>query len=1109
MRFPVLVLVFVSGLPGATTARANAEERWNKIDRIAARRLLRVAERARRAKQHATAGVFLGRALDLWPDASAARRLLGYRKRRGEWTRDAEQRGRVAAWSDSDRDRGTQLRSEARKVERWRATLVLQESRRDGALSDDDRVRLRAALAKAPDAEDVHEALGHRWTGARWVRPELEALYARHVQVERALEELRQRASRVRALEPRPLPGVDGVLPVYDAGGAGEVGFGPAFKGPTSDHTEVAADVDRATRLFQLLFADLTRVWQPPRVFLVSTSSYRKVLAAVVPDPSERKLARRYRSYEVEPHFVFSGNDLADALDTLVHTLGFRTAWYTLSQGDDAAGAGQAWFYEAVAYLATLELLGRAETYFHSIAETSPKATHAREPPERSRTRAACRVFLQESLVDARAPKLTEIIGRPLNGLDLLSSLQGWSFLRFLLARDAGAVRSLVAEMRAKDDVVDARLRARRAIEAATGSSSRGVGGRVAHVRSGDLVRLACLLVVATWVLCPSASLAFPSEEIEIEVRRAVERIDAAGTAWHVVTVIPDLDARYGVFGDLDGDGDEDYVATEMLHGEERITTYLREGDAWRRVARGGPELQSRHPLLPWILPDDGTGKAAIVVPTGWPPYVMIYPTDGNGRLAAGVSLQRALPRRVSRPMGVDNNPYSITGVVAGTRGRGARIEGEIWDENDTRARGSSWRIAWRRGVPPRRTQVRAIPDKALSGVSEVPTAVRPAGGRGACDHVHPRRSAILHSAVFDVDGDSVDDVVHVSADFAAHVFRGERRGKTLAFDAPTGSAHPIPLVEARWWLGRPRDATGNWWVDGARQVEIRRFIFEERPGADVPLLIGNPVTPYVCAYVWTGRRLAPSYRARRRWPQPKTSLGAGEQIPEAADTKYWREIWRDATGDGSPDSLAVGVSRDFDFVGPWRDGKKAYRHGGDARPVHRLLGRRVRSLRRPSDGAVPYRCRDPGGLAQGAAHRPRAGPRHVGCGARALVHLRSSLAGGHLPRTGPRAGRHRQSAHGDAGSALAGAGGRVPGEASRARRLRRRRLRPGAEVERRAVAGRCRLLRARRGTRHGPRTAGARPPRARPRPVRLGGPRRRSIGLSRVPGLRGNRGRR
>ena len=277
-------------------------------------------------------------------------------------------------------------------------------------------------------------------------------------------------------------------------------------------------------------------------------------------------------------------------------------------------------------------------------------------------------------------------------------------------------------------------------------------------------------------------------ETEESAIRRAalgtlVENL--RGTPLELVEVIERLRARYGVFGDLDGDGDLDYVATEMLDDREGLTTHIRESDGWRFRSHTTTPFRGKNPLPPWILPAYERNDPAVVLPVAWSPYIYVIPTDGQGRLRSrrSIALERYLPPRISGALGPDNVPYSIVRIDPPGKDRPPAIVGLIEDFSAGQERIGSFAIS----VDGRRVTRREAPVPADHWSNHIDwRADDLAIGKPATDpgDVADREAAKLRKIVIkrrpvDIDGDGIRDQIQLTADFAWHVYRGFRDART------------------------------------------------------------------------------------------------------------------------------------------------------------------------------------------------------------------------------------------------------------------------------------------------------------------------------------------
>lgn len=426
-------------------------------------------------------------------------------------------------------------------------------------------------------------------------------------------------------------------------------------------------------------------------------------------------------------------------------------------------------------------------------------------------------------------------------------------------------------------------------------------------------------------------------------IARLVKEIGAAETGLRPATVIWDLPARYGTFADLDSDGDLDYLATEMSHRSERVTVFLRTGDSWRRGASVSRHIAGRHPFTPWVLPDDGEGRPAVVVPLGWAPYFVVYPTDGHGRLLENraKTLERLLPRRRSKPEGVDNQPYRITRVERNPKG-GSTLHGVMRDATKSgRPFHSAWRIELSGGskrmtLRGHRGRVRSPYDgtwrrPVVRGASFDESADRAAarlairkhwlkqgrlppdaGPNAPNDPTSPLHRGEIGRYVVDADGDGIDDLVALTTDFAAHVFRGrqERQGGKITFakESTDPACLDLRVVRSIWAGAEERVAESP-----ALHAEMIRLSVTRHPGERVPLRVVANFAYDRIYYRWDGRRLVPSIVRHQHYPSEEYVqfphiTGSYRYLPFTQHHALHQTI--DGDGDGVGEMLvSMGVS--------------------------------------------------------------------------------------------------------------------------------------------------------------------------------------------------------
>ena len=109
------------------------------------------------------------------------------------------------------------------------------------------------------------------------------------------------------------------------------------------------------------------------------------------------------------------------------------------------------------------------------------------------------------------------------------------------------------------------------------------------------------------------------------------QRLQSLGTDLRLVAMIPSLESRYGSFADIDGDGDLDYIATEMTNAKQEVRLHRSEIKSWRRSSSRSRGIDKKQPLIPHFFANVGRGRRAVVLPVAWPPYVFILALSPNG----------------------------------------------------------------------------------------------------------------------------------------------------------------------------------------------------------------------------------------------------------------------------------------------------------------------------------------------------------------------------------------------------------------------------------------------------------------------------------------------
>lgn len=406
----------------------------------------------------------------------------------------------------------------------------------------------------------------------------------------------------------------------------------------------------------------------------------------------------------------------------------------------------------------------------------------------------------------------------------------------------------------------------------------------------------------------PTPGLRSDRREVVEQLARSLGR---AGTGLRIVDVVDDLHGRYGAFGDIDGDGDLDYVATEMSHREERVTIHLRgNGGDWRAASSRTRPIRTKHPLQPWIVRDDGTGNVAIVLPTGWPPYFYVFATNGRGRFhGQAIDFLEALPKRSSSSNGVDDNPYKITAVVSAKDDRAARVIGTMDDvgSRSDAARHVEWEIALEDGGPVGRSNVGRAREDDVDWDC-FPYCVAPPVRQPTCydeAHVSSTRRAIMASERLDLDDDGVLDLVHFTGDFAAHVFLGVRDPTTglVRYETELAHTYPLPIEDAWLWFWDRMDAGPDGGLAGNAPQVFTKLGFQidvPRSGDARVVMYSLARKAFLVQYHWTGESLIPIIWYRTITP--------GFHLPN--QNGWWQRdrviLMDDWDGEGTLDTLLV-----------------------------------------------------------------------------------------------------------------------------------------------------------------------------------------------------------
>jgi len=424
---------------------------YESVDLETARRLVRLAREAEDSESLAALRSILERAMELHPDNSQARKGLKFTldRKTKEWRRSLDDEVAVSKWVDKDPAAGAKLVEDARELERWRSRRYVRLWRKQPEGKRDDKV-LEALLRLTPHEPSLHEALGHPKVGDLYVRPELVNLVRKRGTIEKrwaAVRELEFRAEPVEA--PFEVPGVPNELPTL-------LCEGQEFVASYTDEetAKIAVGAQRSYAFVTLLLGTKVEPWAPYRFCLLDSVGYRRMIYALHDDPDEQANRLNFSSYEHEDFLALQADTVDKAHDTIAHTVGYKTMQRMVAPGEDDKDRdieAYAFMKEGFGYLVSLGMYDSATTWFHSGTESSGKVT-APVPPPKVKTTKSCTRWLQAQARAGKLLPLPQVFGRTLNNLDFLSSMQAWSFLKFLALYDPAGFRNFPLFLREKEE---------------------------------------------------------------------------------------------------------------------------------------------------------------------------------------------------------------------------------------------------------------------------------------------------------------------------------------------------------------------------------------------------------------------------------------------------------------------------------------------------------------------------------------------------------------------------------------------------------------------------------------------------------------------------------
>ncbi|MDH3593142.1 MAG: hypothetical protein OER88_14750, partial [Planctomycetota bacterium] len=198
------------------------------------------------------------------------------------------------------------------------------------------------------------------------------------------------------------------------------------------------------------------------RMVFVNPEAYVDIVSAFVPDAQERKTALKYQNFNAGKFYMWRTDSVTRAIDSYGHRGGYwtvaRLAAPTLppsgEEGEEPKRDWNAneWLLEGFGYFVTLELFDTAITYTSSARETARKRYTRDAPASHERTRRTVFEWVAEQVLAGNAVPVRDLVGRSLNNLDELASLQSYTLVRFLFLYDKDAMNDLMRTLAKQTD---------------------------------------------------------------------------------------------------------------------------------------------------------------------------------------------------------------------------------------------------------------------------------------------------------------------------------------------------------------------------------------------------------------------------------------------------------------------------------------------------------------------------------------------------------------------------------------------------------------------------------------------------------------------------------